>query len=147
MGELDPSNPGSIRADELDAWSKHGHVEVLGPRSDIPDLMSQSRVVVLPSYREGLPKVLIEAAACGRAVVATDVPGCRDAIVPGVTGLLVPPKNVEALAKAIKLLVDDPKTCEELGQAGRIYAEENFDIRGVVNTHLKIYKELADSRC
>ncbi len=145
VGDIDPANPASISAKMLGDWKRSGVVEVLGHRTDIPAMMAQSHVVVLPSYREGLPKVLIEAAACGRAVVTTDVPGCRDAILPGVTGLLVPPKDAQALAQAIERLVEDPKTCAEMGQAGRVHAEKSFEVQSVVKAHLAIYKELAEA--
>ncbi len=145
VGDPDPANPDSISAQMFEDWKRAGVVEVLGYRTDISTLMAQAHVVVLPSYREGLPKVLIEAAACGRAVVTTDVPGCRDAILPGVTGLLVPPKNAQALAQAIERLVKDPKTCAEMGHAGRVHAEKSFDVQAVVKAHLAIYKELAEA--
>jgi glycosyltransferase involved in cell wall biosynthesis len=142
VGDPDPANPASIPADELKAWAKHGDVRVFGHRRDMPGLFAQANMVVLPSYREGLPKVLIEAAACGRAVVTTDVPGCRDAIEIGLTGLLVPARDASALAQAIRRLLDDPAACAAMGAAGRRRAEQVFDVRAVVQTHLAIYKEL-----
>lgn len=110
----------------------------------MPAVLGSAHVVVLPSYREGLPKVLLEAAACGRAVVTTDVPGCRDAIDPGVTGLLVPVRNAAALADAINWLINDPAHCRCMGAAGRALAETVFDVRQVVAAHLRIYQELID---
>jgi glycosyltransferase involved in cell wall biosynthesis len=89
-----------------------------------------------------LPKVLLEAAACGRAVVTTDVPGCRDAIDPGVTGILVPVRNAEALAEAIEGLINNPSRCRAMGNAGRSLADRAFDIRQVVAAHMQIYQEL-----
>jgi glycosyltransferase involved in cell wall biosynthesis len=141
-GDSDPANPANIQAQELDAWGKQGTVQLLGHRSNIPVLMSQAHIVVLPSYREGLPKVLIEAAACGRVVVATDVPGCRDAIEKGVTGLLVPSRDTESLADAIRRLVEDRALCDSMGRAGRRRAERLFDVNAVVSTHLEIYRAL-----
>lgn len=143
VGDPDPENPDSVTPQELDNWFMQKQVEFFGYRSDIPELMSQAHIVVLPSYREGLPKVLIEAAACGRAVVTTDVPGCRDAIQDGITGLLVPPKDAVALAQAIKKLIEDPETCRTMGNAGRRRAEEIFNVDSVVNAHLKVYQSLA----
>ena len=99
-------------------------------------------MVVLPSYREGLPKVLIEAAACGRAVVTTDVAGCRDAITPGITGLLVPVKDSIELADAIQTLIENPKQRIAMGKAGRALAEEAFTIERVISQHLSIYSEV-----
>jgi glycosyltransferase involved in cell wall biosynthesis len=142
IGEPDAHNPVSISAEILATWRSDRMVELLGFRSDIAQLFSRSHLVVLPSYREGLPKVLIEAAACGRAVVTTDVPGCREAIIPGETGLLVPVKDPQALAGAIQRLLEDPPSRKSMGQAGRRLAEEAFDIRRVVDTHLAIYEDL-----
>jgi glycosyltransferase involved in cell wall biosynthesis len=89
-----------------------------------------------------LPKSLIEAAACGRAVVTTDVPGCRDAIEPGITGLLVPPRDPGALADAIEHLIENPSELKNMGRAGRRLAEREFGIDKIVNQHLEIYREL-----
>jgi glycosyltransferase involved in cell wall biosynthesis len=145
VGDPDPGNPTSIEAVDLVRWRTAGVVDVLGQRDDIADVFAQSHLVVLPSYREGLPKVLLEAAACGRAVVTTDVPGCRDAIDPGVTGILVPVRNAFALADAIQDLINDPVRCKTMGEAGRIMAEKVFDVRQVVASHLHIYKELINN--
>ena len=141
-GSPDSGNLTSISEDDVLRWKQEGLVEALGYRNDIPDLFSQSNIVVLPSYREGLPKVLIEAAACGRAVVTTDVPGCRDAIEPGMTGLLVPVQDATALADAIQSLIVHPLQRKRMGAAGRILAEREFAIEKVVDAHLAIYQEL-----
>ncbi|MFG0806995.1 glycosyltransferase family 4 protein [Pseudomonas fluvialis] len=141
IGDVDHHNPACISYENIEEWRREGVVEYLGFRNDIPNLFSSSNLVVLPSYREGLPKVLLEAAACGRAVVTTDVPGCRDAITPGVTGLLVPVKNAEALADAIQLLVEDPALRQRMGEAGRKLAETEFTIEHVVEQHMRIYRE------
>jgi glycosyltransferase involved in cell wall biosynthesis len=116
----------------------------LGYQNNVPSLYAKSNIVVLPSYREGLPKSLIEAAACGRVVVTTDVPGCRDAIEPAITGLLVPARNAMALAVALEQLIKDAETRLSMGKAGRELAEREFGIEKVVATHLEIYKELLD---
>ena len=108
----------------------------------MPEVLSSAHIVALPSYREGLPKVLVEAAATGRAVVTTDVPGCRDAIEPGISGLLVPAKDATALASAIESLLLDPARCAAMGQAGRALAESVFDQRQVVERHMDIYRQL-----
>ena len=142
VGTVDLANPASLTQPEVDAWVKEGVVEWWGHRSDMPGVLSAARIVVLPSYREGMPKVLLEAAACGRAVITTDVPGCRDVIEPGVTGLLVPVRNAVALADAMEDLINDPAGCIELGNAGRKLAETAFDVRQVVEKHMHIYEEL-----
>lgn len=142
IGDTDPGNPSSLTSNDLDALRAEGLVELLGFRKDVAQLFANSHIVVLPSYREGLPKVLVEAAACGRAVVTTDVPGCRDAIEPDVTGLLVPVRDPFALADAIQRLIDDPKLRQQMGREGRELAEREFAIERVVRRHLDIYQEL-----
>ena len=144
VGSVDPANPASLADAELRQWANEGVVELWGQRSDMPEVLRAAHLVVLPSYREGLPKVLLEAAACGRAVVTTDVPGCRDAIDPGVTGVLVPVRNAAALADGMKGLINDPVRCQAMGNAGRVLAERAFDVRQVVAAHLRIYQELID---
>ncbi len=143
-GSLDPDNLTSVSEDVLSQWSKEGAVEVLGHQNDIPNLFANSNIVVLPSYREGLPKALVEAAACGRAVVTTDVPGCRDAIEPESTGLLVPVRDASALADAIQSLIEDPDKRKQMGSLGRSLAEREFAIEKVVDAHLAIYHELTN---
>jgi glycosyltransferase involved in cell wall biosynthesis len=143
VGEPDIANPTSVTAAQLKAWVEEGAVENWGHRSNMPEVLSAASIVTLPSYYgEGLPKVLIEAAACGRAVVTTDHPGCRDAIEPGVSGLLVPVRDAKALANAIQDLLDHPDKCASMGLSGRKLAEQVFDISKVVEAHLRIYEEL-----
>jgi glycosyltransferase involved in cell wall biosynthesis len=143
IGEPDAGNANSVTSTQLDQWESEGLVELFGFRKDIPDLFSQSNIVTLPSfYGEGLPKVLIEAAACGRAVITTDHPGCRDAIEPDLTGVLVPVRDEHALASAIKDLIKNPDKRKAMGKAGRELAEKEFAIEKVVDAHLKIYEEL-----
>lgn len=138
VGNID-ENPNSAKQDEITQWQDEGVIEYWGYRDDIPLVLSQSNIVVLPSYREGLPKSLIEAAACGRAVVTTNVPGCRDAITPDVTGLLVDVKDHITLANAIEILISNSELRHKMAYNGRKLAEQAFDIRGVVQMHLNIY--------
>lgn len=142
IGSPDPGNPTSVTQHELDNWAQERCVVLMGFRTDIATQYAAANVICLPSYREGLPKSLIEAAACGRAVVTTDVPGCRDAITPDVTGLLVPVKNAVALADAIQKLIDEPELRKRMGKAGRSLAEREFAIEKIVEQHLKIYREM-----
>lgn len=144
IGSMDPDNPSSITRPELEAWVSDDIVEWWGHRSDMPSALAAANIVVLPSYREGLPKVLLEAASCGRAVITTDVPGCRDAIDPNVTGSLVPVRDASALANAIQALVNNPERCKTMGEAGRMLAERAFDVRQVVNAHMTIYQRLLE---
>lgn len=145
IGDPDPGNPYSITPEQVDAWAADGVVEVLGHRLDVPELYAQAHVVTLPSYYgEGLPKTLIEAAACGRPIVTTDHPGCRDAIEDGVTGLLVPVRDAGALADALQRLIENPEERRAMGHAGHELAKREFAIEKVVDAHMAIYDELLD---
>ncbi len=143
IGEPDSGNANTVIEARLEQWEIDGLVELWGYRTDISNLFSQANIVTLPSfYGEGLPKVLIEAAACGRAVITTDHPGCRDAIEEGETGILIPIKDPLALADAIEFLVDNPDTRKAMGAAGRKLAEHEYAIRHIVAAHMKIYGDL-----
>lgn len=141
-GLPDPGNPSSIQPSQLEAWHNKKYIEYLGYCANIPVLFAKSHLIVLPSYREGLPKVLIEAAACGRAIVTTDAPGCREAIIPNQTGLLVKPGDVLALANAIHTLITNTALRQAMGAAGRKLAEQEFNINKIVHKHLQIYANL-----
>jgi len=141
VGDADLENPKSISPKLLSHWGDEGIVEHWGFSTDVATSMAKANIIVLPSYREGLPKSLIEAAACGRAVITTDVPGCRDAIEPDKTGLLVPVKSTELLAAAILKLIDDETLRHEFSVNGRKLAESAFDINDVISKHLTIYKQ------
>lgn len=141
-GSPDPGNPASVAPDRFEQWQREGFITWLGERTDIAALYASSHIAVLPSYREGLPKSLIEAAACGRAVVTTNVPGCRDAIEPDETGLLVPVRNARALADAVLRLARNATERQAMGAAGRALAEREFDIHKVADAHLAIYDAL-----
>jgi glycosyltransferase involved in cell wall biosynthesis len=141
-GAPDPANRASVGNEELRDWRSSGCVEFLGHLDDMAQVLADAHIVVLPSYREGLPKVLAEAAACGRPVITTDVPGCRDAIVPGQTGLLVPAKDAKALAAAIERLIADPEMRLAMGGAGRRLAEREYAVGHIVEQHLSLYRQL-----
>lgn len=141
VGDIDLHNPNSITQSELDHYIKVGAVEHWGFSNKVAETIAKSHIMVLPSYREGLPKSLIEAAACGRVVITTDVPGCRDAITPNVTGILIQLKSSEAIADAVLFLCKNNEMRIEMGRKGRELAEMCFDIEGVIDTHLNLYKE------
>lgn len=145
IGDVDPGNPATVSSEQLDEWRKKGCIELLGYRTDIATLFAASHIVTLPSYREGLPKVLVEAAACGRAVVTTDVPGCRDAIDENITGLLVPVRNAEALADQLQVLIENPALRQNMGIAGRELAIKAFAIEKIVEQHMDVYRQLERS--
>ncbi|NVK73388.1 MAG: glycosyltransferase family 4 protein [Oceanospirillaceae bacterium] len=144
IGAPDLGNPSSVSQTELDQWAASGCVQLLGYQKNIAKHYSEANIICLPSYREGLPKSLVEAAACGRPVVTTDVPGCRDAIKPKKTGFLVPVKNAVALADAIETLIQDDGLRKSMGEAGRALAEEVFAIEKIVDQHMVIYRDLLE---
>jgi glycosyltransferase involved in cell wall biosynthesis len=141
-GSPDLENPASVQPEELRSWQADGAIEYVGECTDVAGFYAQAHIVTLPSYREGLPKSLIEAAACGRPVVTTDVPGCRDAIEPGVSGVLVPPRDARALADAVATLAGDEALRARMGAAGRALAERDFGLDGIVRAHLDVYRAL-----
>lgn len=140
-GDIDPGNPTSLTENDIDNIKKEGFVKVKGFSSDIAQIFAISNIIVLPSYREGMPKVLIEAAACGRAIVTSDVPGCKEAIVPNQTGLLCKPRNIFSLSLAIEKLILDKNLRNKMGQAGRILAEKEYDVENIVAKHFKLYED------
>ena len=145
-GSPDDGNPASVGSEVVESWVKEGLIEWLGQVSDMPKLFSEVDVMVLPSYREGLPKALIEAAACGLPLITTDAPGCREVVSEsGVDGISVPIRDVAALADAIRLLDDDREMARKLGLAAREKALRNFDERIVIDKTLSVYRELVPS--
>ena len=143
IGEVDLGNPNSVSQVEINSWVNEGVISALGHRDDIPDLFEKSHIVTLPSYYgEGVPKVLIEAASCGRPIVTTDNPGCRDAVIVGETGLLVPIKDSLSLSQALETLIKDENMRNKMGDLARKYAISEFDINQVVTKHIEIYESL-----
>jgi glycosyltransferase involved in cell wall biosynthesis len=143
VGTPDLENPNTVEQTEIDQWVSGGVINYLGHRNDIPNVFAESNIVCLPSfYGEGVPKVLIEAAACGRAIITTNNPGCKDAIIDGVTGIAVPVRDSTALAVAIIKLIEDSDLRNVMGHKGRLFAEQEFDVNSVVHKHLKIYNNL-----
>ena len=126
VGDVDDGNPTSLTAEQLTEIRKSRDVTWLGARTDISELLASSHVACLPSYREGLPKSLIEAASAGRPIVTTDVPGCREVVTHMVNGLLVQPRDVTALASAIEKLVNDPILRQSMGKENRHKAESEY---------------------
>jgi glycosyltransferase involved in cell wall biosynthesis len=147
VGGIDECNPAAISPDQLHAWTDTGYVEWFGQRDDMPEVFRQANVVCLPSYREGLPKALLEAAACGRAIVASDVPGCREIVKNGENGILVPARDPLTLATALKKLISSPDLRRQMGLNGREMVVEAFSEEAVVNGTLDIYKELSPGPC
>jgi glycosyltransferase involved in cell wall biosynthesis len=143
VGSQDLGNPNSASKAEVDKWKQEGIVEVKGHINNIKNVYKKSHIVCLPSfYGEGVPKVILEAAATGRPVVTTDHPGCRDAITDGITGILVPIKNTEKLANAIEYLASKKKIRVLMGNKARILAEKEFSLEKVTTKHMQIYNQL-----
>lgn len=136
------NNPSSIGADQITQWVDEGLVEWAGHVEDVRPLYARAAIVCLPSYREGMPKALLEAAAASCAVITTDTVGCREAIEPGKSGLLVPVRDVAALATALSTLCNDLQLRERFGTRGRELAEERFGIEAVLTQTMSIYEEL-----
>ena len=141
-GDPDPGNPAAVPESIVRGWADEGVLQWLGHVDDMAGLFASVDVVVLPSYREGLPKGLIEAAACALPLVTTDVPGCREVVSDGVDGLLVPVRDAAALAAAIARLHDDPELAARLGKAARAKALAEFDEQIVIARTLAVYREL-----
>jgi glycosyltransferase involved in cell wall biosynthesis len=139
VGDADPHNPAAISEARLRAWNAEGIVEWLGHRDDVPAILARSQIACLPSYREGLPRSLLEAMAAALPIVSTDVPGCREAVRPGENGLLVPARDAPALAAALRQLIADPELRRRFGAAGRRRAEREFASSIVIAQTLAVY--------
>ena len=147
VGKPDPENPGSIPEKQLHSWADTGLVEWWGYQGDMPAIFAQANVVCLPStYGEGVPKALIEAASCGRAIVTTDTPGCREVVRNGENGFLVPLGNPRALARALDTLIRDPILRSNMGARGREIAVREFSEEMIFAETMSVYRELLGSR-
>lgn len=142
VGAPDPNNPGCIGRERLKEWEESGVVEWWGKRNNMPAVLGQAQVICLPSYREGVPKVLLEAAACARPIVTTNAPGCSLAVRQGENGFLVPVKDSEALAAAITDLLRDRALRKKMGAAGRARAVQEFSEQRIARQMLDVYQFL-----
>jgi glycosyltransferase involved in cell wall biosynthesis len=142
VGDVDPRNPTTLQREDLQALEESGPVKWLGHRSDVASLLGKADIFCLPSYREGLPRSLVEASAAGLPIVTTDVPGCRDVVVNGLTGYLVPPQDAEALAEALTRLVDSPELRGKMGAEGRKRFEERFSTPSVLQAFMMCHLAL-----
>ena len=147
VGAPDEGNPAAVPPGQAAAWMAAGLIEWWGYREDIADVWARSHIAALPSwYREGLPSTLLEAAACGRPIVTTDMPGCREAVRHGENGLLVPARDARALAGAIMTLADDPAGRASMGAAGRRRTETEFAAPRIHEETLRIYEQALAER-
>jgi glycosyltransferase involved in cell wall biosynthesis len=142
VGKPDPANPASIPLAKLHEWHGQHGIEWWGQRDDMPAVWRQAHIACLPSYREGLPKSLLEAAACGLPIVTTDAPGCREVVNDADNGLLVPIRDAEALAVALEKLIRDPALCRRMGQRSRVRALAEFSQEQVIAETLQLYQEM-----
>lgn len=147
VGKIDASNPAAVAESQVDAWVSDGIVEWWGHQTDMSATLSKADIFCLPSYREGLPKGLLEAMAAELPCVSTDVPGCRDVVRDGHTGFLVPAKNARALAAAIYKLIQDPELRQTMGRAGRKVVVQEFSQTKMIAETIKVYREMERSAC
>ena len=140
VGALDDGNPSAIPAEKINSWQAEGLVEWLGWQKNMEKVYADSHIVVLPSFHEGVPTVLIEAAACARPLVATDIPGCRAVITPEENGLLVPTQDADALAKALKRLIESPDLRWQMGEIARKRVLQKFTHHQVNEATNQIYE-------
>jgi glycosyltransferase involved in cell wall biosynthesis len=140
VGDSDDENPASVHASQLRAWEKEAVIEWWGWKENMDDVYTQAAIVCLPSYREGLPKTLIEAAACGRPIVSCDVPGCREVVRHGENGFLVPVRDARALSNALVELLENPSLRRKMGICSRIIAENEFSMDLVISQTLALYQ-------
>ena len=138
----DPANPTSIPPEEIEQWNKLAGIRWLGHVDDITTLWRDCHIAVLPSHREGLPGSLLEAAACGRPLIATDAPGCREIVIPDQTGLLVPIENPAALAEAILSLASSAQLRERFGIAARKLVVDKLSAKIIGRAIVQLYNEL-----
>jgi glycosyltransferase involved in cell wall biosynthesis len=141
-GDIDNENPASASQDTVRQWVAEGLIEWVGHVPDIRTVLASATVVTLPSYREGLPRILLEAGAAGLPIVTTDVPGCREIVTDGINGLLVPARDASSLAQAILTLLRSEELRERYGQAGRDIVEQEFAYEKVNTRVLKVYEDL-----
>ncbi|WP_251963749.1 glycosyltransferase family 4 protein [Salinibacter ruber] len=145
VGKSDPLNPNAVPEERLKEWDRDGPVEWWGFQEDMPSVFASVHAVCLPSYyREGVPKVLIEAAACERPIVTTDMPGCREIVRDGENGLLVSPKDSVALAEALDKVIENTEQRVKMGKCGRKIVKKEFALERVVQETIKVYDELFD---
>lgn len=131
LGPHDPALPHAVPAFTVDAWRRNPAVELLGHQQDVRPFIERAHVYVLPSYREGTPRSVLEAMSMGRPIITSDAPGCRETVVDGENGFLVPPRTVEPLARAMERFLEEPALIPKMGLRSREIAEEKYDVRKV----------------
>ncbi|MGE5502828.1 MAG: glycosyltransferase [Actinomycetota bacterium] len=146
VGDPDLDNPAAVPRERLEEWAREDGIEWLGFKDDIREVWARAHIACLPSRREGLPRSLLEAAACGRPMIATDVPGCRELVHDGENGILVQPRDVPGLAEAIRRLARDPALRARMGARGRKMVVDTFSDDIVIAQHLDLYRRVLEGR-
>ncbi len=141
-GVPDEGNPSSVSKEVIDQWQFEPNLRYLGLVEDMPKLLQKVDIVALPSYREGTPKILLEAASCGLPLIATDVPGCREIVIHGKNGLLIEPKDPQALAQAVLFLARNQERAHQMGSQGRRIVKDQFSDRQVIDATIRVYNSL-----
>jgi len=144
VGSLDPANPAHVPEEQVHAWVREGLIEWLGHRDDMPELLRSAHIAVLPSYHEGVPRFLLEAAATGLPLVATDIEGCRMVVRHGENGFLIPVRDASALAEAIERLACDSALRERMGRASRAIAVDAFDETKILAQWMALYRQIRE---
>jgi glycosyltransferase involved in cell wall biosynthesis len=143
VGKPEGDQPTAVPVTEIQKWNEDSLVEWWGWHNNMEEIYPKAHIFCLPTYyKEGVPKVLIEAAACGRPLIATDVPGCREIVQDGVNGILIPPKNAIALANAVEKLVVDTALRVQMGKKSRKIAVDNFSAQKIISEYLDLYQTL-----
>jgi glycosyltransferase involved in cell wall biosynthesis len=145
VGTFDEQNPESVPFEQLSKWNEEGVVEWWGRMDNMPEVYRQSSIVCLPSYREGLPKSLLEAASCGLPIVTYDVPGCREVVQDKVNGFLVPLRNTQRMVESLLELIDNPDVCTRMGMAGREMVLKDFSQEMIADQTMKVWEEILES--
>jgi glycosyltransferase involved in cell wall biosynthesis len=147
VGDTDADNPAGVSAEQLEQWEDEGVIEWWGYQESMPDVFAESHIVCLPSkYREGVPKVLIEAASCGRPIVTTDMPGCREIVQDGENGILVTPGHAQAVADAVMQLLEDEELRAKMGDRGRALVQKEFSVERVVEKTVEVYHDILQKK-
>ncbi len=145
VGYTEASSPDAVPESDIQQWAEEGIIDYWGKRDDMPEVFAQSHIVCLPgSYGEGVPKVLIEAAACERPIVTSDIPGCREITRDGENGLLIPAGDTAALIASLEKLIDSPELRHQMGKRGREMVQEGFSLDIVNSETLALYEKLSE---
>ena len=138
-GDPDPENPTSLTLTDLKDLNANNAVKICGFCNEMYEVLNTAHILVLPSYREGFPKIVMEGSACGCISIVTDVPGCRDAILPGKNGFLVEKKSANSIVETLEYCIKNRHLLPEMSYKSRLHAENNFSINKIVEEHLKVY--------